>query len=282
MKEDVKKLLARVGQQEETLRQSPFIAPVTAGDRVAVRLPGSGLIARFRVEPADFTGWGVFQAADGNVARFERAAKLSEIERYLHDLPQFRFILAEEPEAPGAWWGVPATEDHRLDVEGIYPLLLVENVALFDPCLARFDGSRFWLEGLDTARDPALAAYLRESLSLGTPVGDLDRPGLGTRERRAYRHGLDVAVERGALSERARLIRALGHPGARLTEFSEQGSEVTVRYTMNGSEHTVRVRRDDLSVVSAGICLAGRDRDFDLASLVSVLEEAVRERPDDW
>jgi hypothetical protein len=299
MSKDVQKLLDRVGRQQEELRALSFIAPALKGDQVAVRLPrpseseqgetvprstrgkkargGAGLVCRFQVDPSDFSGWGVFKAEDGTVARLERAAGLAEIERYLRDLPQHRLLLAEEPGTGGPWWGVPATEDQRLEPEGLYPVGLVENVALFDACLARFDGARFWFEGLDTSRDPALPAYLRDRLSLRRTTDELARPGLGRRELRAYGHALEVAETREALTQRGRLIKALGHPGARLTEFSEHGDEVTVRYAMNGSEHTVRVRRNDLTVVSAGICLAGRDRDFDLTSLVSVLQESIRE-----
>lgn len=36
--------------------------------------------------------------------------------------------------------------------------------------------------------------------------------------------------------------------------------------------HTSAIAKADLTVVSSGICLSGRDRDFDLQSLVGVIE----------
>ena len=42
--------------------------------------------------------------------------------------------------------------------------------------------------------------------------------------------------------------------------------------TPAGHEHVVAIARDDGSVASSGICLSGADRDFDLASIVGVLD----------
>ncbi len=48
-----------------------------------------------------------------------------------------------------------------------------------------------------------------------------------------------------------------------------------IRWRDGRREHTT-VLDSSLSVVSAGICLAGREPEFDLASIVSVMREAER------
>jgi hypothetical protein len=71
-----------------------------------------------------------------------------------------------------------------------------------------------------------------------------------------------------------RLSKALKHAGGRYHSHGERDGIYVVRYEVDGRQHVSTVRPDDLSVVTAGICLAGGDRHFDLSSLVGVLRQA--------
>jgi hypothetical protein len=88
------------------------------------------------------------------------------------------------------------------------------------------------------------------------------------RRRRSARH--DPVLRR--------LAAALAHGGAELASYIEQEDAYSVVYTVDGRHHRSTVRKANLEVVSAGICLDGGDRHFDLQSLVGVLRQQRRGR----
>jgi hypothetical protein len=52
-------------------------------------------------------------------------------------------------------------------------------------------------------------------------------------------------------------------------------SHLVVEWSEQGQTHRYRSTIDQrMTVVSSGICLSGRDRDFDLTSLVSVMSDS--------
>ena len=77
--------------------------------------------------------------------------------------------------------------------------------------------------------------------------------------------------------DEARLGKALAFAGGQLQDVQERGNYWLVEWaTQDGEVHRSAISKQDLTVVSAGICLDDRDQDFDLQSLVSVMDQ----RPD--
>ncbi len=294
---DVQQLLSSLAAKEEAFLAREFLAPVVAGGSVRVRI--GGVACRLAVSPQDFTGWGVFRPESFTSATLVRPATLAERREYLRLFPLVRLILARR--SAHGWSGASASfGDHRVQLDGLAPVLMVEDAQTFDAVCARYDGASFWFDEIDPRRDPGAAAYLREALAAQTPPDELDRPGITAEERAAYEMNLwalmqaegnqrpedeanlaqpkrrgrnrpQRAINRDPVQER--LAASLSHAGAQLVEYLERDDSFRVTYSVDGKRFTSSVRKDDLTVNVAGICLSGEDRMFDLASLVGVLRE---------
>ena len=84
---------------------------------------------------------------------------------------------------------------------------------------------------------------------------------VGRRHRRSER------------SDEQRLRDALHMGGGELRDFRDRGEFWQVEWTTRGGErHTSAISKNELTVISSGICLSGFDRNFDLQSLVGVIE----------
>jgi hypothetical protein len=271
--------LNRLAALEERALSSGFLAPMVGGGVVQVRI--AGVICRFTPDPADFEGWGVFQPASATTARLVRTASLLERKQYLELLPLVRMIACRRDD--DGWKAIPAHQaDTRFRFEGLVPVRLTEEVQLFDVLQIRCDGTQCWYEGPDPRRDPATAAYLRAALQRSDEPARLDRPGLTAEERTAYglNHWAKVRAEEEARRDRTeeRLRAALAHAGAEFADYLERDDVYRVAYSVDGRHHISVVRKHDLTVQTAGICLSGTDHRFDLQSLVGVLREATDER----
>jgi hypothetical protein len=273
-KRDILSAIDRLAKAEESFVGSEFLAPVLRGAGVGVRI--GEVRCRLKVSPADFEGWGVFKAISFDQAKHVRAASMDERRKYRALFPAVRLILVNREEEE--WLAIAANSgDARFNVSGLVPPRFVEEAELFETIVTRFDGTQFWFDGVDTRADPGAAAYLRESLQKMVDPKRIARSGLTAEQRTAYTLQHAMRQEAIELEERARpearLKRALAHAGAALRDFSEQPDVYRVSYTVDGRRHTSVVRKDNLSIVTAGICLSGRDHDFDLGSLVGVLRE---------
>lgn len=279
------------------------LAPVLAGRSVSVRI--AGLACRLEIEDsAAARGFGVLEAQSNGRAKWLRPATRQEREKYLSLLPRVRFIALER--GRGGWVAFPAqTGSGRISLSGpAWVREVEEGVQVFDALVARFDGTHFWFEALDAKRSPAIAAFLRESLAGQIAPELLRKPGLSAQERAAYAlalygpppepeavvAGLEEAIMSNqsqlnphfnwsANGVEARLASSVAHGGARLVSFIERDGVLSVTYKFGERTHTSTVRASDLRVETSGICLSGRDGDFDLASLVGVMQEAAQVQP---
>jgi hypothetical protein len=273
-KSDILGAIDRLAKAEEAFVGTEVLTPVLRGHGVGVRI--AGVRCRLAVEPADFEGWGVFRAVAHDRAVLVRRMSMAERRRYLELFPAVRLILCRKEGEE--WVGLPASRaDSRFSIEGVVPVRFVDEGELFETVLARFDGGQFWFERSDDRADPAVARLLRESLTAMAEPKDVHRSGMTPEQRAAYAFNYRARLEEMLADERhraeSRLRIALEHAGAELRDYGEQGDVYRVSYQVDGRRHTSVVRKDDLSVVTAGICLSGGDRAFDLASLVSVLRE---------
>lgn len=277
-------LLDRLAAAERDFEGKEFLAPLIGTNQVQVRI--AGIICQLAIEenlPNDFTGWAILRALNIKKASFQRQASLAEKGAFLQLFPAVKLILLQQKGRH--WLAVPAQRgDSRFQMQGpVTTWLPDEGLQRFETVLAAFDGRFFWYRGRDPSRDPSLAVYLREQIIRQDDRGlpplpeTIHKKGLSAEERGAYALAWAMLAEVQRDRVESRLSEALKHAGAELRDYSERGNAYVVRYLVDGQTHISTVRQDDLSVMTAGICLAGQDRHFDLASLVGVLREADRQ-----
>ena len=278
---NIRKLLNQIASAETQLHSAQFLAPCVQGGRVRTRV--AGMVYTFIPKPRQFEGWGIFQPIDEQTTMLLEEADLPQIVAYLQNFQAVRFRLAHCLQGQ-TWLAYPVNEaDMRQRFKVVKPVpihLVVEGVA-FEQIIARWNGQFCWFEEVDRRADPALAETLRSALKI-TPVEQLQFKGITPEMRTVYelvaqRHEVtqpfDTAQGTPQQDEK-RLRKALQTGGGELYQFQDRGDYWTVDWTTaDGTRHTSAIVKTDLTVISSGICLSGRDRDFDLQSLVGVMEQ---------
>ena len=274
---DIKRLLDSISKQEDQLHSTYFVAPCVRGGQVKAKV--AGLVYTFTPDPREFEGWGVFLPLDEKIAGVAEEADLHLISEYLKLLKSVRLRLVHSLHHR-TWLAYPVNEsDARQRWGAPRPVMvhLVEGAADFEQIIARWDGSTFWLEEIDRRADPEIADLMRKALRDVTPPESIQFKGITPEMRAAYNlatqqaEGFQHIIQRHRDEERIK--NALRMAGGSLQQFHERGDYWIVEWTTSDGElHTSAIARRDLTVISAGICLSGRDRDFDLQSLVGVIE----------
>jgi hypothetical protein len=258
---------------EDAFLETEFMAPVLPDGQVQVRI--AGLVCTLRVVGRVEPGWAILKPLSLDRAQVVDRPGLGQIRDYLDLFPALKLLLLSR--AGADWLALPAHRgDARFQFTGPARVHLATGVASFQQIVARYDGARFWFEGLDRRRSPAIAAYLHQALQAETPPDALHKPTLTAEERDAYRLVYEALAAAQRDRTEARLAEALAHAGAELSSYIEREDVYTVTYTVDGVPHRSTVRKDDLTVAVAGVCLSGQDRRFDLQSLVGVLREGAQ------
>uniref|UniRef100_B8HUW3 Uncharacterized protein n=1 Tax=Cyanothece sp. (strain PCC 7425 / ATCC 29141) TaxID=395961 RepID=B8HUW3_CYAP4 len=273
---DIRKLLQQIASAETQLQATQFLAPCIQGGKVRTRV--AGLVYTFTPEPRQFEGWGIFQPVNEQTATLVDTADLPQIEAYLQHFPVMRLRLACQLKDQ-TWLAYPVNEAdmrQRFKLVKPVPVHLVSEGNMFEQIVARWHGQSCWFEAIDRRADPLLAETLQAALKQLICAEELQFKDLTPELRSTY----ELVTQRTEgfaqpQKDERRLRQALKLGGGDLQQFQDRGDYWTVHWiTADGTRHTSAIGKDDLTVVSSGICLSGRDRDFDLQSLVGVMEGA--------
>ena len=293
---DVLKLLAEMKAKEAQARETTFLAPCVRGGTVRTRI--AGLVQTFAPIPSDFEGWGLFRPRDERTAEMIEAADLMQIEKYLKRLLPLKARLVHRLQNR-TWLAYPVNEsDAKQKIGSARPFLahLVEDARSFEQVTVRGDGQTWWFAELDRRADPVPAETLQEALMRVEDAQTLRFAGLTPEMRAAYQLSLQSDLAFNALMgerydpnapqakelyarlmvrrDEERLRSALRGAGGNLRSYQDQGEFWQVAWTTgDGIARHSAISKQDLTVISSGICLSGEDNKFDLQSLVGVIEK---------
>ncbi len=276
MSRDVLDLISKIGEQESGLFNRTFVSPVFKNTEVATRI--ERIQYTFTI-PRNLQGWLKFQPEDHKRAKVVGPADMGEIEKYLNHLGKVRVVLVMKQK--GLYLGIPEKSNpYGLGFGNLMPVFLSDDAPLdLDKVIVRFDGANLWYERLDFGNDPSKGDYLRDCLSKLTPVEKLKFSGLTLEEKQAY--ALRMTLDKKIVEEKkeSTIQQDVEFAGGKFKNFVEKSDHFSVTYTVDGQQFTTRVSKDPRRmVISAGLCLAGDDRKFDLKSLISVIREAQHRR----
>ncbi|MGD1699389.1 hypothetical protein [Dapis sp. BLCC M229] len=275
---DIRKLINQLAIQEAELKNIQFLAPCVKNGRVKTRV--AGMIYTFESEPKTFAGWGIFQPINEKIAKFLEEPSLPQLEEYFQLLKPLRFFLACQLKGL-TWLAYPTNESdaqQRFACAKPVPVHLVTEGAMFEQIIARFDGVYWWFEDIDRRADPLIAEELREAFKNITLPKEVKFKGMTPEIKTVYdlvaRQKKEFMKKMQYQKDEKRLREALAMGGGELQNFRDRSNYWQVEWVSgNGERHTSAINKNDLTVVSAGICLSGGDRDFDLQSLVGVVEQ---------
>jgi hypothetical protein len=294
-------LLNQISEQENQLLKTQFLAPYLPGGKLRTKV--AGMVYTFTPQLHNFEGWGIFQPTSSKHAKLIETAGLPEIEEYLHKFPVIRLFLAhvlrqktqnilpqqtqnvsrqqtENILPEQTWLAYPVNQSVTQKRTGILkpvPVYLVSDGRAFETIIARWDGKNYWYEDIDRRAEIEPVEHLKNALKNVISPKEIPFKGMTPEMRIVYelvaQKTKEFQPEFQQRRDEKRLQEALKMGGGTLKEFREREDYWLVEWTTStGENHRSAISKTDLTVISAGICLSGEDRKFDLQSLVGVVE----------
>ena len=269
-------LLNKLSAQEKDFLDQDIFAPyVKGGAQIVLRI--NKVVYKLKTRKFKRDGFGVFRATDASNARLVREAESYEIEDYLHLLQKVDFILVSKL---SRWLAYPAS-GHSFKQQfktnpALTQVLVVDNVELMDTIEARFDGANFWFDCVKFGGDIERKENLRNRLeNQNYSITKEIKSGLTPEENIAFKFAVAFHQEANKSELEKRLEQEFHKTGALMSKFVERGDTVEVQWSdkKTSGKYTSVLKKGDLSVITAGICLSGGDKRFDLQSLVTVCRQ---------
>ncbi|MEG4271312.1 MULTISPECIES: hypothetical protein [unclassified Microcoleus] len=279
---DIRKILSQLAAREGQLLDTQFLAPCVRGGSVRIRV--SSMVYTFQASPRNFEGWAIFKPINEKIAAVVEEPSLPPVAEYLQLLVPVRLHLACVLQGQ-TWLAYPVNESDAKQRTGVakpVPVHLVTEGSQFEQIVARWDGHCLWFEEIDRRADPLPCEELKAALKKLILPQDVRFKGMTPEMRTVYELvSRNIKDFDPKVRDEQRLQRALKMGGGELRDFCVKRSYPAgnrenywlVEWTSGtGEHHTSAIAKNDLTVMSAGICLSGLDKEFDLQSLVGVVE----------
>jgi hypothetical protein len=156
--------------------------------------------------------------------------------------------------------------DNKFKLKGAVPILLADNIQIFDVVYGRFNGRQVWFEGPNRRYKKNISDYLRNSLVDRIDPSKITMPGISPVEKRAY--SLVLASQKPRQEDVIK--NAVTRAGGIFKGYKPVGDDFVIKFEVDGETHKSRIDKS-LMASSPGICLHGDS--FDLQSLVGVIRE---------
>jgi hypothetical protein len=227
-------------------------------------------------------GWFAMWPTSKNTVTMEREAHPHERVEYLRQLPRF-FVIATHYVSSHIVICVPLNpsdaEQRGWPNAEPRPLHLVTgSIESGDVCVAR-GSDVLYFETVDTAHNYAAGRGVRYVASMDGPPPGVFGGGWRPAAEIVDAHAEEVReklarieAEKAKRSEEYNIMRHIEFMGARLHDWRKSGDMYTVSWEYRGRTHTVRVS-PEMRIMSAGVCLSGRDLEQNLSSIVKVMDD---------